>query len=422
MAIYTDLIHDRHFATHPAEAARTGERLKALRAQLARDVPPKSARDTLLIATWNIRDFGRDKFGHGRRLRESYHYMAEIISAFDIVALQEIGGDPEEFRRLERLLGPTWDYMLTDLTEGVGGNGERMAFVFDRRRVFFRNIAGEIVLPDSSEIGGFAEEVALPEGTRLREAGETRAVAEDAELLLPDGQRLVKRRQFARTPFLAAFQAGWFKFNLCTVHLYFGNDSGVKFERRLQEIRAIGDFFRKRQEKEEEQLGDIENYILLGDFNIVGHEDETMAALLDTGFLIPEALHGNPTNMLGTRFYDQIAFRTKTDQLKLGEIHGHKSAGVFSFFNSVFRASAADGSPSAIAATESDFDAYRDRFPAEQTADLETDADRREYYWRQWRTWQMSDHLPMWVALKTDFADAYLDRVIETATERLAET
>ena len=33
---------------------------------------------------------------------------------------------------------------------------------------------------------------------------------------------------------------------------------------------------------------------------------------------------------------------------------------------------------------------------------------QRAYYANLWRTWQMSDHLPMWVQLKVDFTEDYL--------------
>jgi hypothetical protein len=35
---------------------------------------------------------------------------------------------------------------------------------------------------------------------------------------------------------------------------------------------------------------------------------------------------------------------------------------------------------------------------------------RTTYYWSYWRTHQMSDHLPMWVQLKTDFGEDFLKR------------
>ena len=53
-----------------------------LRAQLRRDLPQRTSRDTLLLATWNLRDFDSNKFGHGPRLSESFHYVAEVISGY----------------------------------------------------------------------------------------------------------------------------------------------------------------------------------------------------------------------------------------------------------------------------------------------------------------------------------------------------
>ena len=36
-----------------------------------------------------------------------------------------------------------------------------------------------------------------------------------------------------------------------------------------------------------------------------------------------------------------------------------------------------------------------------------TAAQRRTYY-RAWRTFQLSDHLPMWLEVRVDYADAFL--------------
>jgi hypothetical protein len=37
-----------------------------------------------------------------------------------------------------------------------------------------------------------------------------------------------------------------------------------------------------------------------------------------------------------------------------------------------------------------------------------TETSLKDYY-VEWRTFQMSDHLPLWVELKSDFSDSYLD-------------
>jgi len=58
---------------------------------------------------------------------------------------------------MERLLPkapdhePRWDYIVTDVTEGRSGNEERIAFVYDRRRVRFDHLAGEVSLPAAKE-------------------------------------------------------------------------------------------------------------------------------------------------------------------------------------------------------------------------------------------------------------------------------
>ncbi|MDR0491100.1 MAG: hypothetical protein LBH28_07655, partial [Oscillospiraceae bacterium] len=70
-----------------SEKARVVERLLALRAQLNRDIPAKTATEPLLLATWNIREFGDN------RRSESLHYIAEIISRFDLVAVQEVASN-----------------------------------------------------------------------------------------------------------------------------------------------------------------------------------------------------------------------------------------------------------------------------------------------------------------------------------------
>jgi hypothetical protein len=39
-----------------------------------------------------------------------------------------------------------------------------------------------------------------------------------------------------------------------------------------------------------------------------------------------------------------------------------------------------------------------------------TERGRTTYYRTYWRTHQMSDHLPMWISLKTDSGEEFLER------------
>ena len=40
-----------------------------------------------------------------------------------------------------------------------------------------------------------------------------------------------------------------------------------------------------------------------------------------------------------------------------------------------------------------------------------TPEQRKLYYTREWRTWQMSDHLPLFIELRIDFTEKYLKRI-----------
>ena len=227
----------------PVTADRCARRLLRMRRDLKTLVNRKSD-SSLLLATWNIRDFGAAKFGQGDRLRETLYYIAEIISCFDLVAVQEVNRNLDDLLDVMEILGREWDFIATDTTEGSGGNGERMAFVYNQEKVWFRKIAGEIVLPKGQMI-------VSPNRTQSAAEQEERPV--EAAL---DSGLIEAEQQFARTPFVVAFQSGWFKFNLCTVHIYYGEDSGPGLQRRIGEIRSLVKFFADRQDKENTLVGD----------------------------------------------------------------------------------------------------------------------------------------------------------------------
>ena len=361
------------------------DRLSALRRQLRRDVSDQlkfDRKDAFLLATWNIRDFDSNKFGHGPRLREALMYMAEIISTFDLVAVQEVNRDLKPLRALMARLGPDWDYIVTDTAEGTGGNEERLAFVYNRNKILFRNVAGEIV---------------LPKGRKIKTRRKKKMEAEDGSVIeFIEEDEL----QFARTPFVVAFQNGWYKFNLCTVHIYFGSEFGAKLKRRASEIAAIARFFKRRQKRSKE------DYILLGDFNIVGPEHATMEALKKGGFEVPEDLQRHRTNLGNDRHYDQIALRSLAKSLEIG------ASGVFDFYKSVYRSKKDDLDEylKTDAADKLRFDEVTVEVNGQEVKKKvrRNEAERLAYYRKKWRTWQMSDHKLMWVELKTDFTEDYL--------------
>ncbi|WP_163222637.1 endonuclease/exonuclease/phosphatase family protein [Bacteroides sp. 214] len=332
------------------ERLRAINKILLLRSQLDKEIPSKTATDTLLLATWNIREFGDN-----RRL-ESLYYIAEIASRFDLIAIQEVAANLKGLEHLVSLMGSNWDYIVTDSTDGTAGGGERTAYLYDKNKVFFRKMAGEIVLP----------------GNKL----------------------ILDEHQFARSPFCVAFQAGWFKFHLVTVHIYYGKSSGVD-PRRVAEIESIAKFLTNRSKKEET------SYVLLGDFNIPKCGDEMMQALEKNGFSIPDCIKEHPSDLGATKHYDQIAFNLKLDQTMTIFSEKDQKAGAFNFTKSVY--------------TPEDLNTYRSYFDRKNT-DGKTEKQIESYYLSKWRTFQMSDHLPLWVELKIDFSNQYLERMQNNIT------
>ncbi|HUP19415.1 MAG TPA: endonuclease/exonuclease/phosphatase family protein [Gemmatimonadota bacterium] len=333
---------------------RTARNLLEIKKELRRQIPRRTISDTLLLATWNIREFDSSKYG--TRTAESFQYIAEIVSHFDLVAIQEVRDDLRAIDQLRWILGrDTWDYILTDVTEGSGGNRERMAFLYDSKKVRFGGLAGEVVLPERLKAG-----------------------------------KLDVPRQLARTPFVVGFEVGWFRFMLCTVHIYYGESKAVD-ARRLKEIEELSNFLAKRAKHE---FAWAEDMILLGDFNIFKPEDATFEAIRKAGFIVPERIQRLPSNVPQNKHYDQIAFFAPRVQDQLEEIE----AGVFNFFDLVYR--------------EDDQETYVPEMGKayEKTSKgaKRTAAGKTRHY-RDWRTHQMSDHLPMWVKLKIDFGEEYLE-------------
>ncbi len=329
----------------PAERSRTAGNLLKLRALLDSEIPQKTATDTMLLATWNIREFSDN------RRTESLYYIAEIVSRFDLVAIQEVAANLAGLENLLKLLGPSWDYLVTDSTDGSAGGGERMAFVYDRAKISFRKLVGEITLPPDKLIDG--------------------------------------KMQLARTPYLVAFQAGWFKFVIATVHIIFGSTSTEGLKLRAREIDTLTSILSKRAKKE-----DV-SYLLLGDFNIPNCEDVTMAALQKYGFHVPEAIQQHPTDLGATKHYDQIAFNLNLKDGMTVFSEGQQRAGAFNFAKAVY--------------AKEDMETYRPMFADKIAGKTEKQAE--SYYLSTWRTFQMSDHLPLWVELKIDFSNPYLEKL-----------
>ena len=326
---------------------RAAENLLELKKAFGKEgIPERTVDETLLLATWNIREFGGTKYG-GRK-KESLFYIAEIISRFDLVAVQEVRSDLTALKKLMEILGGWWKFVVTDVTAGSRGNSERMAFLYNTKKISFGGLAGEIVIPPTKEKGG---------------------------------KEYKPAEQLARTPFVVGFRSGWFKFQICTTHILYGKAVAEDPE-RVKEIELLSEFLAK---KAEDKNSWAKNLIMLGDYNIFSTEDITLKAIKKAGFKIPKALQSIPSNVPQDKFYDQIAFIAPEVDNQLES----SKAGVFNFFKYIYR--------------ENDGDMY-----AEEMGEKYKKAKNKKNYYKTWRTYKMSDHLPMWIELKIDFGEEYL--------------
>lgn len=246
---------------------QTAEGLLRLKAALDEAIPAKSVDLTLLLASWNIREFGGPKYGG--RGKESLFYIAEILSRFDLIAVQEVRDNLDALDELMRTLGNWWKYLVSDVTLGVQGNRERHAFIYDTRKLSFGGLAGEL-LPPPVKTGG----------------------------------TLSANFASARTPFLAGFRAGWFKFSICTQHLYYG-EAKADDPQRAKEAEVVVDLLKQRMQSKDRWAN---NAILLGDFNVFSTNDKTFMALEKANFKLPTGLRGKYTNANLDKPFDQMAF------------------------------------------------------------------------------------------------------------------
>lgn len=257
------------------------ENLAELREDLDQKVPFKELDRNLLIATWNIRGFGNftrkwmsAEKDSPRRDLHSIFCIAEILSRFDVIAVQEVKGNLRALRDTLKLLGDNWSMILTDTNKSDSGNDERMAYLFDTRRVQLSGLAGEIVIPN--------EWVNDPDK--------------------------VLREQFVRSPYAVSFRSGDKTFILVTVHIIYGKKS----KDRLKEIHGIARWLN-------DWAGDInaydQNLIVLGDFNIDARGDVLDQTFLSEGLYVPEELQSLSRSIFDeTKYYDQIAWFNSADK------------------------------------------------------------------------------------------------------------
>lgn len=289
--------------------------MAALRQALDGEIPDKraaaaGAARNLLIATWNLKAFssltdrwtGGDKDSPKRDWRALWA-ITEIVSRFDVIAIQEVKGDLKALRTLMKTLGPDWHFVMTDVTRGEAGNGERLAFVFDARRVAISGLACELVVPIEQQRKGIGEGAL--------------------------------ERQFARTPYAVGFRAGGETFVLVTLHVVYGGEPADRYPELLEIANWMADWAIRMNEWEQ-------NFLVLGDFNIDRQGQLLWQAFTSTGLTVPNELDAVPRSIFSAeadrldKYYDQVAW-FETDTVRRLHMRYLGKGGSFDFSRFLYR-------------------------------------------------------------------------------------
>jgi hypothetical protein len=303
---------------------------QALRERKEMRAIPDRDDEHLLLATWNIANLGAPD-----QVREPacFDLLAEIVSWFDLVAIQEIRDNVRDgIRQVRAHLPDSWRLLFSE----DDGNHERMGFLWD----------SDVVMP--GELTGKA----VVEPNRLRSAG---------------GEGF---RGFSRTPYIGTFHRGELAMTIVSVHSIFGEEGDpADMRRRLAETRAIGWWCEEESTSPHAYTPDI---LAVGDFNTPSEDDAEfaeamLAELREHGLWTPRYVQpdGEET-VLETQLGSAVRSENHYDQLLYFPEHTQADIvdrGVFDFDGGIFR-------------------------------DLWEERGRRDF--NDYTIWAVSDHRPLW--------------------------
>ncbi|MDP9414514.1 MAG: endonuclease/exonuclease/phosphatase family protein [Pseudomonadota bacterium] len=179
------------------------------------------------------------------------------------------------------------------------------------------------------------------------------------------GTEYISAESWWRAPYVASFKAGNFDFLAFTVHVRWGNDEAS----REREIQGLANWL---EAKINDKNGEDRDVIAMGDFNIPSRSSPMFKALTSKGLVLPRALIKDEfgSNLARDKRYDQILhFARYGEDFTL-------AGGVLDFY-------AGDHKPLFPELTKEEF------------------------------TYQMSDHLPLWIQINTDIDGVVLDQIIQ---------
>lgn len=171
-----------------------------------------------------------------------------------------------------------------------------------------------------------------------------------------------------RKPYIASFKSGNFDFVLISAHIRWGKSGRA----RIKPLKLLAEWVEKRRK---DVHADDTDLIVMGDFNIPKIDDRLYKAITSKGLKAPEALLGlkHGSNLAKNKRYDQILHHPNYTQCFTNH------AGVLDFYA----------------------DDIESLYP-------EQNMSKRAF------TYQLSDHLPLWIQIDVDTEQQQLETIVAT--------
>lgn len=251
---------------------------------------PERRDDSLVMTSFNIRKLGRK----ANRNSKEWAFLANICKRCDLIAVQEVLDNLEGLGHLLELLGDDYGMASSDITGArpgdTGGMPERLAFLFNWKRIKRTEVASDLTFDRSSVIEGlFDQRTDFADDFGKREHDLIEWQEKVAKKLQPwiDGGQVWSKPStpkkppfvlqnfvtFIRTPYCVSFRfpadpapgVEPVEFLAVSAHLMYGDKSLQKEEREM-EFQALVEWMVWRAQQADNMYHP--NMILFGDLNL----------------------------------------------------------------------------------------------------------------------------------------------------------
>lgn len=236
---------------------------------------PQRRPKSVVIGTFNIRKLG----SIDGRSQHSWQLLRNIVQRFDLIAIQEVMDDLSGITHLKELAGNDYGLVVSDVTgvkPGTSGNPERLAYLFNWKRIQRTALASDITYDRSEIAKNLYENSTEFDGAWKHHAQRLGSWEEKARQKKEQGKRapskppiaLPRFLSFIRQPHYVSFRipgaqdAAPYEFLVVNAHLLYGENP----EEREWEFRALIEWLTVRAKQADKLYHP--NLLLLGDCNL----------------------------------------------------------------------------------------------------------------------------------------------------------